>query len=108
MFPTGSYVRSPMYGLGQVACPGYLPLVRFLDGREERIAADSLAAVSMDVFEREIANRSRIEAWLLIRCGYPELLGEGGTVWTRDHEGLWRTDDRLDEEPRYQFENIVC
>jgi len=94
-----------MYGLGQVACPSDPPLVRFLDGREEYMSANGLAAVSIDVFEGEIANRSRIEAWLLIRCGYPELLGEGGTVWTRDHEGLWRTDDRLDDEPRYQCEH---
>ncbi len=76
-----------------------VPLVRFLDGRELRVPADQLTNVPAEAFESEIANRSRINAYLILRVHGRGALGPSGRLWTRDHEGLWATMDSLPPEP---------
>ncbi len=92
-------VRSPMFGLGQVVAEGETPLIRFLDGRECRVPANTLGFIPEEEFEAEIANRSAIEARLLIHVYGPEALDPSGRVWVRDRDGLWTTTDKLSEEP---------
>jgi hypothetical protein len=61
VFLKGHCVRSLWDGWGQVVGEGVQPLVRFLDGHECRMSADTLTYVPDDVFEDHIANRTEIE-----------------------------------------------
>lgn len=98
VFRRGQYVRSYLFGLGQVLADDEAVLVRFLGGRECRVPAESLTVVPEEVFETEIANRSVIEARLLIHVYGPEALDPSGRLWVRDPDGLWTTVDKLREE----------
>ena len=94
-------VRSSMFGFGQVVAEGERPLVRFLDGRETRVPADTLLFVPGEEFEREIANRSVIESYLIIRVHGREALPTDGRLWTKDDDGIWVTREELDRRPSH-------
>lgn len=61
--------------------------------------ADTLYFVPVEEFEREIANRSVIEAWLILRVHGREALGPGNRLWVRDADGLWTTTNKLAQKP---------
>ncbi len=94
-------VRSRMHGLGQVLAEGEEPKVRFLDGRECRVPADTLRFISEEEFEAEIANRSVIESYLIVRVHGREALPADGRLWTKDDDGIWVTREELDRRPSH-------
>lgn len=94
-------VRSRMHGLGQVLAEGKKPKVRFLNGRECRVPADTLRFISVEEFEAEIANRSVIESYLIVRVHGREALPADGRLWTKDDDGIWVTREELDRRPSH-------
>lgn len=95
----GCCVRSKPFGLGQVVDGGDEPLVRFLDGRECCVPADTLRFVPEEEFDAEITNRSAIEVWLILRVHGRGALGPGSRLWVKDADGLWATTNKLPGEP---------
>jgi hypothetical protein len=94
-------VRSRMHGLGQVVSEGVTPLIRFLDGRECRVPADTLRFIPEEEFEAEIANRAAIDSCLIIRVHGREALPADGGLWTKDDDGIWVTREELDRRPSH-------
>ncbi len=90
-----------MFGFGQIVAEGETPLVRFLDGREIRVPADTLQFVPDEEFEREIANRSAIESHLIILVHGRDALPADGRLWTKDDDGIWVTREELDRRPSH-------
>jgi hypothetical protein len=97
VFLKGHCVRSLWDGWGQVVGEGVQPLVRFLDGHECRMSADTLTYVPDDVFEGHIANRTEIEQALTSYVYGHEALHPSGCLWVRDEDGLWTTVERKHE-----------
>ncbi len=90
-----------MFGFGQVVTEGEPPLVRFLDGRECRVPADTLRFIPEEEFEAEIANRAAIESHLIILVHGRDALPADGRLWTKDDDGIWVTREELDRRPSH-------
>ncbi len=100
-FRKRQYVRSRLHGLGQVLTEGAEPTIRFLSGRECRVPAHTLTFTPRDMFEANLANRSVVEARLLVYVYGPEALpNRSGAMWVRDDDGCWTTPNRLPQEPQ--------
>lgn len=66
-----------------------------------RVPADTLRFIPEEEFEAEIANRSAIESYLIIRVHGREALPADGRLWTKDDDGIWVTREELDRRPSH-------